>query len=188
MRKALFLLMILSQAFAASVQLRPDYVRMPVGSNHTFDVEMEGDGKVYQLQLFGPYLSWQSQKVWVGPSGKTLQVTFSPPREGDYTVKADFAGQRSEASVRVYARETTDIPGRISSIRSHTNNPAVLELVTEAEALYNQSRLQLADIKLQEAESLLAGEQPAEPSKLPQFLLAAVVTVVALLSARMLLG
>lgn len=189
MKKLVLLLLLMAQAFAVSVQLQPDYVRMPVGSNQTFSIEMEGEGKVYELRLFGTYLSWQTQKVWVGPYGKTLEVTFSPTREGDYTLKADLQGEQSEATVLVYERETTDLPQRISGLRSRTSNPSVLELVDEAERLYNESRLQLAGMKLEEAESLLSKEQqPLETSSMPQFILAAVVAVVALISARMLLG
>ena len=175
---------LLAAVAAASVSITPDYVRMPVGSNQTFTVSMTGDGKLYDLKLYGPYLDWNSRSVWVGPYGSKAYVTFSPLSKGDYMITAELGDAREEIEVQVYQPEASDIHTRIQVYRSEFKDPEATAILDEAERLYNESRFELAEIKLMEMEELT---QLPEGSDIPLFLIATVLAIVAVLTFRILL-
>ncbi|MBR9689780.1 MAG: hypothetical protein GOV01_02715 [Candidatus Altiarchaeota archaeon] len=188
MRHVLLVVLLLIPLYAAvSVELSPNYARMPTNSTQTFTVNMEGDGKVYELKLFGSYLDWQTQKVWVGPSGKTLYVEFYPLGEGEYTITADFEDARDEATAVVYKPQTNDLWTRIQELRVQLSDSESIAKLNEAERLYNESRFELAELKLGEVELALESVIITH-SELPKFFLAGLIAIISIVAAKLLLG
>ncbi len=180
------LLLLMVQAFAVSVSISPGYVRMPVGSNQSFEIQMVGDGKLYELSVYGSYLSWQKQKIWVGPTGKSVQVVFSPLQQGEYTISAEMGDAHGEAVAHVYAPSASSVMEEIKRLRSQFSDPEALKILDEAERLYNESRFGLAEMKLRELE----GYSPPETRlpEAPKFFLVALLAVAAVVAAKLLLG
>jgi len=181
---ALFLLM---AAFAVSVTIEPNHVRMPVGSNQTFEVKMVGEGKLYELRVYGAYLNWQTQKIWVGPTGKSAYVVFSPLGESEYTITADIEGTQAEATATVYTPSQSNIYERIQEFRSMQLDARSLAILEEAERLYNESRFELAEMELGKL-GTLQNPEPSAPSEFPKIFLLALVAVAAIVAAKLLLG
>lgn len=169
---------------AVSVSVTPEYVRMPVGSNQTFELGLEGDGKVYDFKIYGPYLDWSTKTMWVGPYGKKAYVTFSPKTKGSYTLTAELGSARAEVLVDVYQPVQTEIYAKIQEYRAGLTDPQAIAILNEAERLYNESRLELAEIKLMELENI--APQIPGGSDTPMFLLATVFTLVALVVFKLL--
>jgi len=163
---------------ALSVSVTPEYVRMPTGSNQTFELNLEGDGKVYDFKIYGPYLDWSTKTMWVGPYGKKAYVTFSPKTKGSYTLTAELGSARAEVLVEVYQPVQTDVYAKIQEYREELTDPQSIAILNEAERLYNESRLELAEIKLMELESIRP--KLPESSDIPLFLLATILALIAL--------
>lgn len=186
MRYLFLVLLLLVGVFAVSVTVVPSYVRMPVGSNQTLEIQMVGDGKLYELKVYGAYLSWQTQKVWVGPSGRKTHVVFSPVEEGEYTVTADLGGVQGEATATVYVPSQSNIYERIQEFRARPLDADALAILNEAERLYNESRFGLAEMELNK----LSGYefQKSTTSEFPKVFLVAIVAIAAVVAAKLLLG
>jgi len=123
---ALMLLLVPFHAFV-SISISPNYARMPVNSNQTFTIQLEGDGKTYGLELYAPYMDWQTKNVWVGSSKKTFYATFSPLGDGEYTITAnlkdlkdDYVIASDEATVNVYIPKSNDLWDRIQAMKKTT--------------------------------------------------------------------
>ncbi len=184
--KYLAVLLLLAPVVAESIRLSPTYVRMPVNSSQTITITLTGSGKAYDLKLYGPYLEWQSRRVWVGPSGKTLAVRFSPEAPGRYEVNAEFGRARSGMVAEVYVPDSMEgLYARIQELRREADSPEALAIIEEAERLYNQSRFQMAELKLRELEGIRTARKP--PSDLPKVVLVAVLALLSIASLKLLL-
>ncbi|MBR9680902.1 MAG: hypothetical protein GOU98_03710 [Candidatus Altiarchaeota archaeon] len=185
MKYLLALMLILAPFYGfISTELSPNYARMPVNSNQTFTLQLTGDGKIYDLELYGPYLDWQTKTVWVGEKQKTLYFTFSPRGEGTYTITADMEGARDESTVDVYIPKSVDIISQIQNLRFQTDDPTNLAILNEAERLYNESRFELAEIKLNEVKI----DNTSTVSSIPKFALAGIIALISIIAVKLLLG
>ena len=185
-RPIILALLLLVPSFAISVDIVPNHVRMPVGSNQTLEIQMVGDGKLYELKIYGAYLNWQTQKTWVGPMGKSTHVIFSPLEEGEFTITADLGGVQGEATATVYAVSQNNILERIREFRAQVLDADSLAILEEAERLYNESRFELAEMELNK---IVPGDVLAETqSDFPKVFLVALIAVAAIVAAKLLLG
>ena len=175
---------LMASVAALSVSVTPEYVRMPVGSNQTFEINMEGDGKLYDFKMYGPYLDWSTKTMWVGPYGKKAYVTFSPRAKGSYTLTAELGAARSEVIADVYLPVQTEVYTRIQAYRAEMTDPRAVAILDEAERLYNESRIELAEIKLMELENF--GSTLPETSGTFMFILATFFALMALLAFKLL--
>ncbi len=182
---SLFLLFAVS--FALTVDVQPGYVRLPVNTTQTFQIRLgSGEGKVYTLEAFGPYLSWNIQDVWVGPSGKILSVSFSPEEPGTYTLSFRAGGESGSVTAVVYEeKKPTDIKDAIERFRKKVSTPAEKEKLLEIESLYNDSKYDLARIRISELDAMLKREAP-ESSVLPRVLILTALVALAVFLTKML--
>ena len=139
---------------------------------------------MYDLELYGPYLDWQKKTVWVGENTKTLYVVFSPRGEGDYTITVDMQGARDESIVEVYVPKSIDLWSKIQNTRLQTDDPTNILIINEAERLYNESRFELAEIKLGEVNI----DTSTTTSSIPNFAFAAVIALISIIAVKLLLG
>jgi hypothetical protein len=149
MKFLLALVLLLGSAFSVtpSVTISPNYVRAVVGANQTLEIRMVGEGKLYELNLFGSYLSWQTKKVWVGPGGKTDRVVFSPAEPGDYIITASFANRTFDLTAVVFEPASADLLQQVQSLKKRASGEA-LEILEKAEGYCTEGKLELCEMEL----------------------------------------
>ncbi len=184
MKRLLFPLLLIG---AMALSISPTHVRMEVGDNETFEIDLIGEGQVYDLEIYGPYLSWQIKRVWVGPRGKTEYVVFSPLDTGEFSISVNFNGEVAETTIDVFDSEKIELFQRIQDLREATDNPEILVRLDEAERLYNESKIQLAEFEVNEIEALNLKKEN-ENFKLSQPVLLLILVIVAGVLVKILLG
>jgi len=119
MRYIISLALLLMLAWAVNISVEPTYARIPVNSSLSFTISItEGEGKLYRVEVFGPYVSWTSQNVWIGPQGKKLTVDFEPESPGQYSISMKVDSVSATATVDVFQPQTReDLRERIEELR-----------------------------------------------------------------------
>ena len=184
MKRLLFPLLLIS---VMALSISPTHVRMEMGDNETFEITMYGEGQVHDLEIFGPYLSWQTKRVWVGPRGKTEYVVFSPLDTGEFSISANFNGEIAESTIEVFNSKEIELFQRIQELREETNDPEILVRLDEAERLYNESRIQLAEFEVNEIEALNL-EKDGNKFNISQPVLLLILVILAGVLVKFLLG
>lgn len=132
----------------ASVDLSPKFARIPINSSQQFEIELVGEGQVYEVKAYGSGLSWSTRNLWVGPYGKTETITFTPESAGDFMITVEMGEERGSAEVTVFQPQSYDIARQISEARQQVQTEEDREKLDAIEELYNQSRFQQAQIQL----------------------------------------
>ena len=186
LRLALVALFAVSAVFAASVEINPTYVRIPINGTQTFQIKYTGAGKIYDITAYGPDLSWDTKRLWVGAYGKDDSIMFFPQEAGTYEITIEMDGERDSAEVDVYTPSGSTLGTRIRELRSTLTNSEDVARLNEVERLYNQSRFELAEIRLNDLLEDLSERMPEESggSRLPNILLIFLLLVAAVLVAK----
>jgi len=160
MRTLPILAILLAGAFSLVVSIEPNFVRIPVNTSVAFTVSLsQGEGKVYRVQAFGPFLEWNEKEVWVGPSGKELTLDFHPSEPGTYVITVKAGSNSSSATAEVYVEERDEeLLRKIEELKEKVKTEEERKQLEEIERLYNESRYEIARIRIQELEQQIARE------------------------------
>ena len=165
MRYIISLALLLMLAWAVNISVEPTYARIPVNSSLSLTISITGgEGKLYRVEVFGPYVSWTSQNVWIGPQGKKLTVDFEPESPGQYSISVKVDSVSATATVDVFQPQTReDLRERIEELRKRVKTDEERAMLEEVERLYNESRYELAEMRMNELEKMLTenGEKSA---------------------------
>ncbi len=186
----IFSLAVLSlSAMAASVEISPKYARIPVNASQIFEISLVGEGGLYDVKAYGgSNLDWNTKSLWVGSYGKKERVTFTPDGAGTYIITVEMGGERDSAEVEVYEPKASNIQDKIEELRSQLTKPEDIARLNEVERLYNESRMDLAEIRLQELMDQLSREvAESTPSTLPYILLVLLLLLAAVAVAKIVL-
>ncbi len=171
---------------AIAISISPSFVKVPLGENVSFTVEAFGEGKVETIKAIGPYLSWYEKSTWLPPSGKKLSLTFFALKEGSYTIKVKLGEKEARATVEVYKpSRPEELWEEIQKLKKIAKGEE-LRKVLEAEKLYNESKYELARLKLEEVK-ISGGRARAVANYIPLILVALVLLFVLFLASKLLL-
>ncbi|MBR9681518.1 MAG: hypothetical protein GOV00_01830 [Candidatus Altiarchaeota archaeon] len=175
-----------SVSASTSVELSPTFVRMPFNESQVFEISLTGEGKVYEIKAYGSNLDWSSKDVWVGSYGKKEYITFTPDAAGDYSITVELNNTRDSASILVYEPDSSNLWDEIVEARGKVVSLEEEALLNEVERLFNESRFELAEIRLDELVAGLSNQVTQEDgSSLPQMLLIFLLLIAAVVMAKL---
>jgi len=182
----LSLLILLLSAYGLEVSIQPSYIRAPINTSVSFTVIVEnGEGKVYTVEAFGPYLSWNRKEVWIGSEKREIPLEFFPKDTGKYTISVKVDSSSASAVADIYfsgGRE--DLAEKIRSLREKVKSEEEMKKLEEIEKLYNESKYEIVEIKIRELEKMM-GEEEKEGSMALQILTLMVLIGIALFLIRL---
>ena len=173
-----------------NVELSPTFVRIPLNKTQVFEITLTGDGKIHTLKAYGVGLDWATKNSWVGIYGKTEYISFTPEDVGEYVITVEMDNVRSSSSVLVYDPQegsVSDLLDRIHEARSQASTPEDFARINEVGRLYNESRFELAEIRLDEfLEKLSKTSTQESKSTLPNIVLIFLLLLSAIVVTKLL--